>query len=374
MKILHLLGVSQDSGGVLSVIRNLQEMSGPAGLSHVALVNRAYVEERKPALAYRHNDHLLGESPGHLRLLATGLRAYPAFKRLLSGESFDVLHAHHRGVLPLCWLAAAAGRRIVYTNHTYANRRWLYRGIARHRGFLTCVLTPNMLRHYGLTSEPGRVEVVSACCAERFFELPLVSRRPAPGEKLRLAGVGNIVRWKNWHLLLQALATLSQSERQRIEFRHWGPVAQDDDSVAYEQELRALVRQHQLEKCASFLGPSRNMVADLQWGNWFVLPSTNEPCSVALIEALALGLPALVSDSGGNVDIVQPGQSGLLFRPDDPAALAARLRELLSSTVQPAAPEVIRETVRARSASQVTAQYADIYQRIADRGPRATTR
>jgi glycosyltransferase involved in cell wall biosynthesis len=364
MKILHLLGVSQDSGGVLSVIRNLQEAGKSMGLAHVALVNRAYVEERKPALDYRRNDHLLGESPGHLRLLTAGLRAYPGFKRLLAKESFDVLHAHHRGALPLCLLAAASGRLIVYTNHTYANRRWLYRGLARHRGLLTCVLTPNMLRHYGLAAVPGQVEVVSECCADRFFELPLVTR-PAAGGTLRLAGVGNIVRWKNWHLLLQALALLTEIERRRIEFRHWGPVAQDDDSAAYDQELRALIRQHNLAECVSFLGSSRDMVADLKWAEWFVLPSTNEPCSVALIEALALGLPALVSDSGGNVDIVQPGRSGLLFQPDDPADLATRLRDILGGTVNPVAPEVVRETVRARSASQVTAQYADIYRRVA---------
>lgn len=273
----------------------------------------------------------------------------------------------------MCGLAAVGGRRIVYTNHTYANRRWLYRGLARHPGFLTCVLTPNMLRHYGLTGVPGQVEVASECCADRFFELPLVTR-PSADARLRLVGVGNIVRWKNWHLLLQALALLGEAERRRIEFRHWGPVAQDDDSAAYDQELRALVRQHKLAEHASFLGPSRDLVADLKWADWFVLPSTNEPCSVALIEALALGLPALVSDSGGNVDIVQAGRSGLRFRPDDPADLAARLRDILAGAVIPAAPAVVRETVRARSASQVTAQYADIYRRVARPDSMASSR
>ena len=51
--------------------------------------------------------------------------------------------------------------------------------------------------------------------------------------------------------------------------------------------------------------PTHQVADVVAAADWFVLPSTHEPCSVALIEALALGVPVIASASGGNVDIVQ---------------------------------------------------------------------
>jgi glycosyltransferase involved in cell wall biosynthesis len=83
-----------------------------------------------------------------------------------------------------------------------------------------------------------------------------------------------------------------------------------------------------------------------------------------LIEALALGLPALVSASGGNVDIVTPDTTGLLFAPDDASDLAGQLRNLLRADLCMAPPEAIRHSVEARRPAIVAQHYRDLYQRI----------
>ena len=77
-----------------------------------------------------------------------------------------------------------------------------------------------------------------------------------------------------------------------------------------------------------------------------------------------MGLPGLVSATGGNVDIVQPGRTGLLFKPDDPIDLAAKLRAILHSQVVTLPPGEIRETVRHRSASHVAARYREVYEHV----------
>jgi len=372
MRILHLLGATEDTGGILTVLRNLQVATAARGCEHVVWVNAAYREVRRPALAYRQTRHLLQDSFSHPQLAWGAWRSLGELRRLLREERFDVLHAHTRGAfLVALALATLGGRTVVFTNHGYARRRGMYRwGAARHR-LLTCALTPNMARHYDLPADSPNLFIVSECCSDAFFQQELAGRAPtAPGNRIRLVGLGNIVGWKNWHLVLEALARLPGAERGRLEFEHWGPVPTGPECAAYDRRLQALVAAHGLAQACRFHGLSLAVEENLRDAHWFVLPSTNEPCSVALIEALALGLPALVSASGGNVDIVRDGVSGLLFEPENVTSLAACLGRIARGEAAMAAPAAIRESVRARSATAVAEDYLRVYQRafVADSG------
>ncbi len=53
-----------------------------------------------------------------------------------------------------------------------------------------------------------------------------------------------------------------------------------------------------------------------------------EPGALSVIEALAIRVPILVPDTGGTTSIIRDGENGFYFRANDPAALAAKLREL----------------------------------------------
>jgi glycosyltransferase involved in cell wall biosynthesis len=368
MRILHLLGAEEDTGGILSVIRALQAASAQRGCQHFVWVNRAYRETRQPALAYYYSRYLVAESPNHLKLLWGAVRALGELKDLCRRERFDALHAHSRGALLVAVAVAARWRRrVLFTNHAYARRLGLYRWAARRPGLYTSVLTPNMARHYGLKLNTPRLAVISACCADSFFTAPLVSRPSAPsaGATVHLVGLGNIIRWKNWHLLLEAIGRLGESERQRLEFHHWGPTPTDADSLAYARQLQQLVGALNGQGQFVFHGPSLAVETVLGQADWFVLPSTNEPCSVALIEALALGVPGLASASGGNVDIIQPGATGLLFEPDNAADLAQKLRQALNGVPGLVSPAERRQTVQHRRASVVAGQFLDLYRQIA---------
>ena len=359
-------------GGILTVIRNLQDATRAAGVQHVVWANRAFVEARHPALVYRYSRHAQADSPHHASLLLRSLGAFFELKYLLALEHFDILHAHSRGSLLAGILTAVfLDRAVLFTNHSYAKRIGFYKRAAMPANIYTALLTANMARHYGLAVQPPKVSIVSECCSDRFFSAPLITevdrRKTTP--RLRLVGVGNIVRWKNWHILLQALQHLTEEERARVEFSHWGTALPDRDSRRYERELRAFVRQHGLETRVHLRGTTASVAECLREADWFVLPSTNEPCSVALIEALALGLPALVSSSGGNVDIIQAGKTGLLFQPENSGDLAAMLRKILQSKVELLSPFLIRESVRTRSATAVAQQYVSLYEQLAgDRG------
>ena len=82
--------------------------------------------------------------------------------------------------------------------------------------------------------------------------------------------------------------------------------------------------------------------------DFFALPSLAEGFSLALVEALAAGLPTVATDVGGASEVIQPGQGGILVPPANSAALAAALKHLLSLN----AAEIQRQRQAARQAAQ----------------------
>ena len=371
MKILHLVGQLEDDGGVLTVIRNLVSTPPTRSWSHVVWVNQAFVEIRRPPLTYRFSRFGCADHPSLLRLAWSALRALIEVKRLLDREPCDVIHAHSRGGLLVgLGLAAWQHRPVLFTNHNYARRKGCYRWAAHRRRLTTVLLTPNMARHYGLEAASPKVRIIPACCADAYLTRPL--GRPTPGtgsiRPVRLAGVGTLLHWKKWHLLLEAVSRLAPAERARLQITVWGPHPHDPEGRQYARELDELIATRGLSATVCFSGPAPDVSQCLNSADWFVLPSTNEPCSVALIEALASGLPALVSASGGNLDLVQPGRTGRFFRPDDPADLADQLRGIVAGQDTLAGPDAIRESVRQRSASAVAVQYAEIYAQLSQAG------
>ena len=68
----------------------------------------------------------------------------------------------------------------------------------------------------------------------------------------------------------------------------------------------------------------------------FVFPAANETLGNVVLEAMASGLPVIAPRSGGVLDSVVDGETGLLFEPESPASLVAMARTLVH------APDVAR--------------------------------
>jgi glycogen synthase len=78
-------------------------------------------------------------------------------------------------------------------------------------------------------------------------------------------------------------------------------------------------------------GAQADPESTLRAADLFVLPSREEGMSIALLEAMALGLPVVASAIPGNLGLVTDGVHGRLVPPSDPAALAAVIRDQWSN-------------------------------------------
>lgn len=97
-----------------------------------------------------------------------------------------------------------------------------------------------------------------------------------------------------------------------------------------EGRLKEEVQHLGLGNCVSFLGWQSNPAPLLARWDVFALPSLEEAFGIALVEAMADGLPVVSTNVGGIPEIVEHGRTGLLGPPGDSVLLAEHLKKLLT--------------------------------------------
>jgi glycosyltransferase involved in cell wall biosynthesis len=97
----------------------------------------------------------------------------------------------------------------------------------------------------------------------------------------------------------------------------------------YSQEMQEMIRSLGLEKNVKLLGFVGDPVPLLKMSNAFCLLSRSEGFCNALLEAMACGVPSVVTRVGGNPEAIQDGENGFMVPVEDDAAAAERLLFLL---------------------------------------------
>jgi glycosyltransferase involved in cell wall biosynthesis len=117
-------------------------------------------------------------------------------------------------------------------------------------------------------------------------------------------------------------------------------------------ELTFAGRTEQTYEHVRVLGPiaSEPLAAELRRSDVYLAPSRNDPCSNALIEALASGLPAVFRASGGHPELV--GDAGVAF--DEPEEVVAALDRLVSEL------DERRAAIRVESLAEVADRYLEV--------------
>jgi glycosyltransferase involved in cell wall biosynthesis len=255
-------------------------------------------------------------------------RAHRALKQHLQASGVSITHSFDLySNLLLIPTARAAGVPIVIGSQRQLGdllspgKRRALRLVFRLCDRVVCnsLAAAERLIHEGL---PQRKVVVipNALPEESFADVP-AALPPNPG----VVRVGLIARMnnpvKNQSLFLRAAAKLTRDAPQ-IEFLLVGDgrLRCDLERLAHELGLGENVR---------FLGERRDISAVLASIDISVVASRSESQSNVILESMAAGKPVVASRVGGNRELIREGETGLLFAPDDDAALSKAIARLL---------------------------------------------
>jgi L-malate glycosyltransferase len=145
--------------------------------------------------------------------------------------------------------------------------------------------------------------------------------RSTPGAP-RAAVVGHISPVKRTDLAVETAARVV-AEEPGFELEIVGAAQFRDEDEALEHSLRARVRDDPaLRDAVRFRGRVADVAEVLAGCGLLLHCRDDEPFGMVLLEAMAQGLPVVAPASGGPLEIVEDGVTGLLFRPGDPAHAA----------------------------------------------------
>lgn len=194
--------------------------------------------------------------------------------------------------------------------------------------------------------------------------LPNGAADGADGAALTVIAVANLHPYKGHEELLRAAARLAPrfpNLRLHLPGRDAG----------MGERLRELAGELRLTDRVEFLGERRDVPALLSAADVFVHPSHEEGFSNSILEAMAAGLPCIVTNVGGNPEQVTDGREGCVIPPRDVDALTEALGKLLDDRERRL---VMGAAARARieaefNFTRTVADYAAFYERLVGRGP-----
>ncbi len=166
-----------------------------------------------------------------------------------------------------------------------------------------------------------------------------------------------LARRKDQHILLEGLTALQQ------------PVIIACVGIEGDDELHAIERNVPDRHRVVYVPFTDRPLAFCRLATVSALPSRIEGLSIALLESMALGLPVVASDAGGNPDIIKSGETGVLVPPLDPRAWAAALDRVLgdrafAQRIARAGRDLVRrEYTLERAAERTEAVYREAVER-----------
>jgi glycosyltransferase involved in cell wall biosynthesis len=288
-------------------------------------------------------------------------------KRLMADFRPDVIHTHTPLLVGMeaIWSAEVRHVPLVGTHHTfydhYLKYLWLDYPWARRLSWTSTVWYYN---HCDVVISPTH-SLAEGLTTHGLKRTPVIVPNPVDTESYRPAS-GPEAR-----------------ERLRAALGLSGPVLIYMGRVSYEKSIDQLIKalalvvndepaatllvigdgpdRARLERMASSLGLAdrvrftgylfgQHLIEALQAGDLFVLGSKSENMPLAVLEAMAAGLPTVAVSSLGMTEIVRDGDNGVLLPPDQPRAMASAIVGLIRD------PQT-RNAMAARS-RQLSMQYS----------------
>ena len=240
------------------------------------------------------------------------------------------LHIHFSGAVATVGMVAAYAFRFPYSltvhgpDDFFNERQFSLKDKIERAGFVICIshYCRSQLMRIASPEHWDTMSVVRLGIRPELFPSPPLARR---GDPLRIVTVGRLVPAKGQLLLLRALLQL----RSRGLIVHLQLVGDGPDR----SHLEAFVRTHSLEQQVTFAG-ARNHDETLQLlstADICVLASFAEGIPVALMEAMAMGIPCISTFTAGIPELLHHEEEGLLVPAGSVDDLACAIETLTAS-------------------------------------------
>jgi L-malate glycosyltransferase len=265
-------------------------------------------------------------------------RTFPIWKArwlasFIAEHSVDVIHVHWKDDLPLAALAKRLSARPVRLIHT---RQMSLPG----RKF-------DPYHRFVYSSLDGFIAITRSIAAQAEKNLPIPKDRihqiyygvdvpPADPDgvarlrrELGLEGkfvvgvVGRVTEPKGQHLLIQAIDLLRGKGVQVH-----GLIVGEPFEETYMDRLKTAVREHALSDQVAFMPFHPKPYEIMRCFDVLALTTRAETFGLVLVEAMHCGVAVIGSDAEGVPEIIDDGQTGLLFKTSDAGSLAAAIRKL----------------------------------------------
>lgn len=358
MRILHIIK-SLDRGGAEVLLSELARLAPSRGLKfEVAFYlpqHRRMVEELRQGGV---EVHCL-ETPTTARMLAQ----VGATTRLIRSRRPDIVHAHLPVAGAVARLAAAsAGVPLVYTEHNVFSG---YHPLTRMLSLATWTLQSHVVAVSQSVAKtlPATVPVTvvpNGIPVRRFSEA--AGERGRVRKELGLADdefvVGTVAVFRTAKRLERFVRCIEdlRARGHRVVglIVGYGPL---------EAELRATVAGSTAAGSIRMLGASTEVASLLSAFDLWLMTSEHEGLPLALLEAMAAGLPVVATPVGGIPEVVN-GENGVLAEPENLADAVASLVE--DDTRRHSLSQAARATVVAGFGIEKTlTQLIDVYRQVA---------
>ena len=321
MKILQVCSVTGFGGGE----RHLADLSrGLADLGHEVYAALVPGSPLSAELSCLNKRNIFALSPLNYVKNVTGLA------RFVRAHDIEIVHAHAARDYHLAALAVrlASRGRLVLTRHALFPLRAINRPLLKdvRRVIAVSQAVAESLRRNGVIESSKIAVIHNGIDVDRFESIERSSASP-----LLVGTVGHFAPIKGQDVFVRAAAIIS-ARRRAVNFV---VIGEDKSSqMNCRRSLENLVAELGLSEVVEMPGWRDDIPAVLSSLDLFVSAARCEPFGLAIVEAMAAGLPIVASASEGALEIIEDGHTGKLVPVGDPEPLAQAIIDLLDDPLE----------------------------------------
>lgn len=305
------------------------------------------------------------------------INSYKRVKQLSENENYSLVHCHSPigGVLTRLAFRKARkkGTKVIYTAHGFHFFKgapllnWLiYFPLEWFCSFFTDVLITINKEDYAFAKKKMKAKQVEyvhgvGVDTKKFhsnkYDKNLKRKEfNIPENAIILLSIGELSKRKNQQIIIKAMHTLKNNNNIYYLLVGFGKK---------EGYLKLLTDEFALKDKVRFLGYRSDIAELCNISDIFCFPSLQEGLPVALMEAMASGLPIVCSEIRGNTDLINNGECGFLCKPKDIKMFAQQIKKLSEN---PELREEMKETnlknIKKYDMSNVNREMRTIYEGI----------